>query len=126
LTHVLPASRLTWKYFCELQRARFAAMVVVDPYRFAIADSVDSGVRSPRTWSRELVKTVNALLRNLLIRPHKVICPHARAFEGDDDVFRIELHRGRLAGLIRYRRQYDAYVRAVAGAAWRDQRGVRA
>ena len=30
LTHVLPAARLTWKYFCELQRSRFAAMVAVD------------------------------------------------------------------------------------------------
>lgn len=127
LTHVLPAARLTWKYFCELQRSRFAAMVVVDPYRFAIDDSVGSGTRSLPTWSGELAKTVKALLRNLLMRPYKVICPHARAYEGDDDVFRIELHRGRLAGLIRYRREYNADVRAVAGAAWRDQRaGVRA
>jgi hypothetical protein len=102
-------------------------MVAVDPYRFAIDDSVDSRVRSSPTWSGELAKTVKALLRNLLMRPHKVICSRARAFEGDDDVFRIELHRGRLAGLIRYRREYNAYVRAVAGAAWRDQRaGVRA
>jgi glycosyltransferase involved in cell wall biosynthesis len=127
LTHVLPAARLTWKYFRELQRARFAAMVVVDPYRFAIDDSVDSGVHSSPSWSRELAKTIKALLRNLLMRPHKVICSHARAYEGDDDVFRIELQRGRLAGLIRYRREYNAYVRAVACAAWRNQRaGVRA
>ena len=46
--------------------------------------------------------------------------PHTRAFEGDEDVFRIELYRGRLTGLIRYRREYDTNVRAVANAAWRD------
>ena len=120
LTHVLPATRLTWTYFCELQRSRFASMVAVDPYRLAIDGSAESTHRLPNTWATQLAITAMALLRNLIMRPHKMIWPRASTFEGDDDVFRIQLHRGRLAGLIRYRREYDANVRAVADAAWRE------
>ena len=68
---------------------------------------------------RQFVVTAGNLLLNLLRRPREALGRLSRRYEGDD-VFRIELHRGRLMGLIRYRRECDANVRAIANAAWRD------
>ena len=120
--HALPRERLTWPYFCAMQRSRFAAMVAVDPYRLALADgaALRAGARFSQTWLGQLALTAKDLLQNLVLRPRKVLWPHDPAFEGDDDVFRIELFRGRLIGLMRHRRDYDANVRAIANAPWRD------
>jgi glycosyltransferase involved in cell wall biosynthesis len=119
LTHVLPAARLTWPYFCELQRARFASMVAVDPYRLAIdrRETTNSTGSAGSAWSGQMALTLKALLQNLIRHPLKVLRP--QAFEGDEDVFRIELYRGRLLGLIKYRREYDANVSAIGNASWR-------
>jgi glycosyltransferase involved in cell wall biosynthesis len=121
MAHVLPRARLTWPYFCAMQRSRFASMVAVDPYHLALdSGGARSRARFPHTWLGQLANTVKAFLQNLLLRPRKVLWPHDPAFEGDEDVFRIELYRGRLMGLMRYRRDYDANVRAIANAAWRN------
>jgi glycosyltransferase involved in cell wall biosynthesis len=122
MKHVLPQARLTWPYFCAMQRSRFASMVAVDPYRLALDDDGDtrSRARFSKTWLGQMTLTAKALMQNLVLRPRKVLWPHDAAFEGDDDVFRIELYRGRLRGLMRHRRDYDANVRSIATAAWRD------
>jgi glycosyltransferase involved in cell wall biosynthesis len=119
MQHFMPPARLSWAYFCELQRSRNDILVDADPYFFASRAVKSGGLRSAEfTWTSQMLGVLRLLIVNAVRRPAKTFFPTSRQFEGDWDVFRIVSYKGRLRGLIRCRRDYTANIRAVIEASW--------
>jgi cellulose synthase/poly-beta-1,6-N-acetylglucosamine synthase-like glycosyltransferase len=119
MQHFMPPARLSWAYFCGLQRSRNDILVDADPYFFALRADKSGGLRPAEfTWTSQMLGVLRLLIVNAVRRPAKTFFPVSTRFEGDPDVFRIESYKGRLRGLIRCRRDYAANVRAVVEASW--------
>ena len=123
MQHFMPSARLSWAYFCELQRSRSDILVDADPYFFALRADKSDGLRQAEfTWTSQIVSVLRLLIVNAVRRPAKTFFPMSPRFEGDSDVLRIVSYKGRLRGLIRCRRDYAANVREVVEASWLSSR----
>jgi len=119
MQHFMPAGRLSWAYFCKLQRSRNDILVDVDSYFFALRARKSGGLKPAEvTWRSQMWGVLRALAINVVRRPTKTFFPLSKRFEGDPDVFRIESYKGRLQGLRRSRRNYAANIAAVIDAPW--------
>jgi len=114
LEHFIPAYRLSWNYFLDLQRTRNRHLVASDGYFLALENG-GKGMMADlrRSWSFQFLQTVRNLASNLLIRPNKVLNRSSSRFEGDNDLVRIQSYAGRLAGLWQFRKEYAQFVRAA-------------
>jgi glycosyltransferase involved in cell wall biosynthesis len=111
LEHFIPADRLSWNYFLDLQRTRNKHLVASDGYFLALEDGGKGMMANlRRSWSFQFLQAVRNLASNLLVRPNKVLNRSSSRFEGDGDVVRIESYAGRLAGLWQFRKEYAQFV----------------
>ncbi len=119
IRHFMPASRLIWGHFLKQQRRRHMETVNIDPYLLALNELGGAPSFCPAAWPYRLARTAGFVLHKLLLRPRKVLGWDSPRWVGDDEVFRIVGHLGRLQGLLSVRRAYDTNVRAIANAPWR-------
>ena len=101
--HYLPARRLQWAYLRDLHFAEGQASVLLDVYRIHDAES-------PRRWPKWLLHSWHAQALNVCFRllRHPVVLWRAsrESMESDDRVLMVEVFRGRLAALKRFRTTY--------------------
>jgi glycosyltransferase involved in cell wall biosynthesis len=104
--HFLPARRLTWAYLRRLHYAAGLVSVKLDVYR-------NGYTRRSSTWPSWLLGSWSAQMANVCL---KIICHPVllsswkRNREGQDQVLRLEVYRGRLDALWAHRRSYRKMI----------------
>lgn len=119
LKHFVPANRLTWEHLRQKERRGGRSSAGLDPYHFAVKPPRRGPLLLLRylrqTWQWQLLSGAGTLLR----RPTRLARFFFDRAEGNPDVLVVESQIGRLAGLLRIRREYRDYLRTVRDAAWR-------
>jgi glycosyltransferase involved in cell wall biosynthesis len=102
--HFIPRERLCWSYLRKLYRGFGGSSVIVDAYQHALNGSTET---APRYW-RTLLRTFRSLVRLPLAKLFIKDC------SGSHDIIRFEFRFGRLAALLRRKRQYRALYTSMS------------
>ncbi|MEW6736711.1 MAG: glycosyltransferase [Acidobacteriota bacterium] len=118
LYHFLPQGRLNWVYLRRLYHGSGASTVGHDPYYFAMKQERTGLLKLARrvreSWFWQLI----IMLKELLIRPLKLLQSFYSVREGDNAVLDIESRLGRLSALLAKRNTYTQSVQEVRNACW--------
>lgn len=100
--HYLPERRLTWSYLRELHHAAGLVSVHLDRYRLSASVGGTKFSRLQRLWPAQMCYVSLQILRNALLFAASLTHPG----EDDDRILKLDLYKGRLVGLWKYRNEW--------------------